>query len=74
MANSPYPHVIARAIAYEETGDDDWSELETSYGGGGYRIDRTAAIASSLVFTVLKTTPINPMSSACLTIQGSAPP
>ena len=51
MANSPYPHVIARAIAYEETGDDDWSELETSYGGGGYRIDReklAARIAAAI--------------------------
>ena len=36
----PYAHVAARAIAYEETGDGDWSELETAYGGGGYRIDR----------------------------------
>jgi hypothetical protein len=32
-------HVIARSIAYEETGYD-WSAPETSYCGGGYRIDR----------------------------------
>ena len=43
MANHPNrarPHDVARGIAYEETGDEDWSKLETSYGGGGYQIDR----------------------------------
>ncbi len=36
-----YAHQIARGIAYEETGAEDWSEIETRYGGGGYRsIDR----------------------------------
>jgi hypothetical protein len=46
-----YAHTIARGIAYEETGDEDWSELETSYGGGGYRIDReklTAKITAAI--------------------------
>ena len=43
MANHPNrarPHDVARGIAYEETGDEDWSKLETAYGGGGYQIDR----------------------------------
>lgn len=40
MPDLPHAHVAARAIAYEETGSEDWSEVETSYAGGGYRIDR----------------------------------
>lgn len=40
-----HAHTIARGIAYEETGEADWSQLETSYGGGGYQIDREALAA-----------------------------